>query len=144
MPFDAVIPARGAIQNYGEVLVEKAAPAILQWAVEGAVQFARSGYELVIPDRVAIATEEYQAREDWLANFIAETCTADANARAQGGELYAAYRGWAEHAGEYVRRQSDFVAAMGAAGYQRAQSNGCKYWYGLRLENGAVSRYRAM
>lgn len=108
--------------NYGDVLAESASPAILQWAIEGAVGFARNGYRLAIPERVAIATEEYQAREDWISNFIAERCVN--GDRVGGGELYAAYREWANGAGEFVRRQSDFVAAMESAGYKNLQVMG--------------------
>jgi phage/plasmid-associated DNA primase len=127
-----VIKTENAIQNYGEVLVEKAAPAILEWAIEGAVGFVQAGYQLQVPERVAMATEEYQAREDWLSNFIAECCTN--GDRVAGGALYAAYRTWAESAGEYVRRQNDFVAALSAAGYKKITSNGRAYWTGIKLE----------
>ncbi|MDR0326570.1 MAG: DUF5906 domain-containing protein [Oscillospiraceae bacterium] len=133
VPFDAVISAENAIQNYGEALAERAAPAILQWAIDGAVDFARAGYRLSLPERVAMATEEYQAREDWIANFISECCTQ--GDRVAGGELYAAYREWAQGAGEYVRRQSDFVAGMESAGYRKLMSNGRNYWTGLVLES---------
>lgn len=132
VPFDAVISTENAVQNYGEVLAERAAPAILQWAIDGAIDFARAGYRLSIPERVAIATEEYQAREDWLSNFIAERCTN--GDRVAGGELYAAYRAWSESAGEYTRRQNDFVAAMETAGYRKITSNGRAYWIGVKLE----------
>ena len=132
VPFDATISTQNAIQNYGEVLSEQAAPAILQWAIEGAINFVQAGYRLQIPDRVAMATEEYQAREDWIANFIAERCIK--GDRVAGGDLYAAYREWAHSAGEYARRQSDFVSAMEVAGYRKHMSNGRNYWNGLELE----------
>ena len=133
VPFDAVISTKNAIQNYGEVLSEKAGPAILQWAIEGAVNFVRQRYKLIIPDCVAIATEEYQAREDWVSNFIAECCIK--GDRVAGGELYAAYRAWAERSGEYARRSNDFVAAMESAGYKKITSNGRAYWIGLNLDD---------
>ena len=133
VPFDAVISTRNAIQNYGEVLSEQAGPAILQWSIEGAVNFVRAGYRLQIPDRVAMATEEYQAREDWISNFIAERCVK--GDRVPGGDLYAAYRDWSTKSGELTRRQPDFVAAMESAGYRKIKSNGRNYWLGLTLES---------
>ena len=104
----------------------------LQWAIIGAIGFASNRFHLQIPDRVAEATEEYKAREDWVSNFIAERCIK--GGRVASGELYAAYRSWSESSGEYTRRSNDFVAAMEVAGYKRITSNGRAYWIGIKLD----------
>lgn len=136
VPFIAVISEKNAIQNYADVLAEQAGPAILHWAIEGSVNFIKNGYRLIIPDSVARATMAYQARENWISNFIAECCIS--GARVSGGELYAAYRTWAASTGEYARRQCDFVAAMEGAGYKKFTSNGRAYWLGIGLEAGQI------
>ena len=133
VPFEAVIDAKSSVQNYGELLASEAAPYILQWAVEGAIEFVKNGYKLIVPECVAIATEEYQARENWIANFVAECC--NEGECVGGGDLYAAYRNWATNAGEYVRRQSDFVAGLESAGYRKFTSNGRNYWKGITLDS---------
>ena len=84
----------------------------MAWGIEGAVNFVRNGFKLDVPDAVAEATEEYRQREDWLTNFINERCIRDPNAREGARALYLEYKAWAQDVGEFVRRESDFAAAM--------------------------------
>lgn len=133
VPFNATIPTVGGVQNYADLLAKEAGGAIVAWAVQGAVNFVRNGFKLDIPDEVAEATEEYQAREDWLTNFINERCTRDINARVGAAELYSAYRTWAQETGDFVRRLSDFTTAVEGAGYQKITPKNKKTWLGLRI-----------
>lgn len=134
VPFNAVISEQDSVQNYADILVEKAGGAILDWAVRGAVDFIKGGFKLVIPDVVAMATEEYQNRENWLENFINERCVREPNARVGARTLYDEYKRWAQDAGEYVRRETDFSTAMEAAGYDRIKPKNKSTWVGVRLD----------
>ena len=136
IPFMAVIPEDKSIQNYADVLVEKAGPAILSWAIEGAMNFIRNDHKLTIPDSVDEATEEYRAQEDWLENFIGARCIKEPGSKAGARDLYLAYKDWASENGEYVRRENDFAAALLAAGYQKTTPKNRKTWHGLRLAQG--------
>ena len=51
VPFDAVITERKAVQNKGEILADKAGPAIMEWLIEGAVQaiFKQARISRLIP-----------------------------------------------------------------------------------------------
>lgn len=122
------------IPNYGAKLVEEAGPAIMTWAIQGAVLFAQNRYKLQIPDIVAEITEEYRAREDWLTNFLDECCTMEPGARAPSGELYQTYREWAESNGDYVRRSTEFVAAMEGRGFRKITPKGKKFWTGIKID----------
>ena len=133
VPFRATIPTQGSRSNYGDILVKEAGPFVLAWAIEGAVNFARNGYQLQTPDVVEEVTEQYRGQEDWVGNFIAECCTTAADARTGAAELYQAYRAWAERSGDYVRRLPDFNAAMEAAGFQKVAPKNRKTWVGLSL-----------
>ena len=132
VPFTATITRD--IPNYGARLVEEAGPAILTWAIQGAVLFARNGYKLQIPDVVAELTEDYRAREDWLSNFLEECCTMEPGARAPAGELYQTYREWAERSGDYVRRSTEFMAAMEGRGFRKITPKGKKFWTGIKID----------
>lgn len=134
VPFNATIPPGGGIQNFADVLVKEAGGAILAWAVEGAVNFVRNGFKLDIPDAVAMATEEYRQREDWLNNFINERCVKEPNAREGARALYLEYKAWAQDAGEFIRRENDFAAAMEAAGYRKEKPKGRFVYIGLRVD----------
>ena len=120
------------IPNYGDRLVEEAGPAILTWAIQGAVLFARNGYKLQIPDVVAELTEVFRSREDWLSNFLEECCTMEPVARAPAGELYQTYREWAERSGDYVRRDVEFSDAMENRGFQKVKPKNRKTWVGVK------------
>ena len=137
VPFNAVIQPGSGVQNYGEVLAKECGGAILAWGIEGAVNFVRNGFKLDIPDAVAEATEEYRQREDWLTNFINERCIRDPNAREGARALYLEYKAWAQGGGEFVRRESDFAAAMEKAELRKVTIRGKPHYYGLRIDRGA-------
>lgn len=138
VPFNAVIQPGAGVQNYGEVLAKECGGAILAWGIEGAVNFVRNGFKLDIPDAVAEATEEYRQREDWLTNFINERCIRDPNAREGARVLYLEYKAWAQDGGEFVRRESDFAAAMEKAGFRKVAIRGRPHYYGLRIDHGDI------
>lgn len=133
VPFRATIPTKESRSNYGDILVQEAGPSILSWAIQGALNFARNGYQLQTPDVVEEVTEAYRGQEDWVGNFVAECCTLKPDARAPAGELYQAYRAWAERSGDYVRRLPDFNTAMEAAGFHKVAPGNRKMWLGLSL-----------
>lgn len=133
VPFNAVIPTGDNIQNYSDMLVKKAGPSILAWTIQGAMSFTRNNFKLDIPDAVACATEEYRNRENWLENFINERCIRESSARVGARDLYLEYKEWAKDAGEYVRRENDFSAAMETAGYRKINPKNKRTWVGLRV-----------
>ena len=133
VPFRATIPTQETRSNYGDTLVQQAGPSILAWAIEGAVNFARNGYQLQTPDVIEEVTKSYRGQEDWLSNFITECCTRGADRRTGAAELYQEYRAWAQRSGDYVRRLPDFNTAMEAAGFHKIAPGNRKTWVGLSL-----------
>lgn len=131
VPFRATIPTQGSRSNYGDILVRDAGPSILSWAIEGAVNFARNGYQLQTPDVVEEATETYRGQEDWVGNFLAECCTLGPGVWVPSSELYQRYRQWAENSGDYVRRLPDFNAALENRGLSRKKTKTCNVWQGV-------------
>lgn len=133
IPFNAVIPEGSGVQNYAEMLVEKAGGAILAWAIEGAGNFVRNGFKLDIPEAVAEATAEYREREDWLADFINDCCTIVPDGRAPAGDMYTAYKTWAELRGERLVDSRSFSAAMEKAGYKKITIKNRRIYIGMVL-----------
>ena len=131
VPFQATIPTQASRSNYGDILVQEAGPSILSWAIQGAVNFARNGYRLQMPDVVEAVTEAYREREDWIDNFLSECCTLGPGVWVSSSELYQRYRQWAENAGDYVRRQSDFNTALENRGLRRQKTKRCNVWRGI-------------
>ena len=141
VPFNAKITGNSDIKNYTAYLVEHCGGAILQWAIDGAVMFCRNGHAIVAPDIVAETTEEYQQRENWLDNFLADCCIFEPNAKVTAGELIKAYRQWAKDNGEYEgRRGNEIYSAMIAAGYEQTKPRNIKTWLGVRLKEEFLPR----
>lgn len=134
IPFNAVIPKTGSIQNYADYLVEHAGGAILAWAVEGAQNFARNGFHLDVPESVEEATEAYRERENWLESFIADRCVREPGARVGARELYTAYREWSDAVKDYTRSEKDFAAEMEKLGIVKKKPGGVNTYFGLRID----------
>lgn len=141
VPFLSKVQPDKNILNYTEALTNNAGEAILSWVIQGAVKFCANNFKIPLPDAVAKATEEYQARENWLSNFIAERCTRAPNGRVQSSALYSAYREWSQSTGDYTRRLNDFSTAMEAAGFMKIAPKGTKYWQGISLNPVPMSDY---
>lgn len=133
VPFRATIPTQGSRSNYGDILVQEAGPSILAWAVEGAANFARNGYQLQTPDVVEEVTEAYRGQEDWVGNFLSECCTLEPGAWIPASNLYRRYREWAEGAGDYVRRLPDFNTALENRGLAKKRTKTCNVWQGVGM-----------
>ena len=96
--------------------------------------FAENGYRLPSPEVVEEATAEYRQRENWLENFLEECCIMEPDARAPAGELYQAYREWAQRNGDYVRRSVEFSDAMAGEGFQKITPKNKRVWIGVRID----------
>lgn len=135
VPFNSSMPAGSdEIPNYADLLVEKAAGAILSWIIEGAVAFHKAGHRVKVPGCVQEATEQYKQSENWIERYLSERCIVEPGARVRGGELYADYRAFAQSTGDYCRRGNDFTKALEGLGYKRQILHGRTTWIGLRVD----------
>ncbi|MBQ6611060.1 MAG: hypothetical protein IJH70_11540 [Oscillospiraceae bacterium] len=140
-PFNADFSGQKEIKNYASFLVERAGGAILQWVIDGAQAFLKSGGKLQIPDPVAEATEQYREAEDWLQGFLDECCITDKGAsRIKARALYDAYKSYAGGLGDYCRRERDFAAAMESRGFRKLTIHGGRWYIGVRLSDYESSR----
>jgi putative DNA primase/helicase len=128
--FPESIPEAERIYNLPELLREEW-PAILQWMVEGCIEWQRIG--LSRPDRVKTATKEYLSEEDTLGRWIEECCTKGADRKVLAGEAYKSYSTFIQHVGEGVVSQKRFSQRMEARGYGRIKSGGFRYITGLEI-----------
>lgn len=135
IPFNAVIQSDKTIQNYGDYLAENAGGVILDWAIEGAQNFAKNGFRLNIPDCVDAATEEYRSRENWLENFLADRCVSKPGARVAARELYEEYKVWSDALKDYTRSEKDFSAEMEKLGIEKRKSHGVNTYFGVCFDD---------
>ncbi|MGH7179901.1 MAG: DNA primase family protein, partial [Tepidisphaeraceae bacterium] len=97
IPFDVTIPDN----EQDHRLLDKLRgewPGILKWAIEGCLAWQRDGMQA--PSEVLVATEEYQAEQDPLAEFFAAKCLVGPDLKASRTELFAGYQQWVKASGE--------------------------------------------
>lgn len=94
-----VVPFKGRfrdqkseIKNYGAYLAEHCGGAILQWIIEGAQQYIRNDYKLIIPEAIKDSVQNYRKENDWTIDFFEECLSFDPNASSTGSELYRTYK----------------------------------------------------
>lgn len=99
------------------------ASGILAWLVRGCLAFQAEG--LNPPAAVRNATDEYRHDEDIIGHFINDSCLQGLNVEVKGGELYAAYKEWAEENGHRAISGTRFGREM----KQRFDSYSSNYVY---------------
>ena len=132
IPFIVTIPA----EERDEQLFEKLKgewPGILQWMIEGA--FDELGEGLTAPEVVRRATDDYLNEEDSLGQWLGECCKCGDNFYSSSTELYRSWRSYAEKAGEFIRSQKRFSAALRDRGFipRRAGGTGRAGFIGISI-----------
>ena len=85
-------------------------PGILAWAVQGAVEWYRSG--LRAPASVTDATQEYLAEQDVIGQFLDEATVRVDTAAVVFADLYIAYSIWCKEVGERAWTRKRFGVAL--------------------------------
>jgi putative DNA primase/helicase len=127
IPFMVSIPPEEQDKRLFEKLFTEL-PGILNWALEGCVQWQREG--LGLPMEVKTAMAAYRAEMDTLADFIAECCIIAHDATASAKELYTRYTRWCEENGERSERQKAFGMRLAERGFRRVK-NSIIIWHGI-------------
>ena len=132
IPFAVTIPPECQDRQLGRKLREEA-PGILNWAVQGCLDWQRGG--LAPPPQVLAATKDYRLSQDLLASFFEQQCILEPAGKASAEELYQSYRRWCEGVGLKPKSQHRFGAALADRGltkFKHAESR--RVWYkGVRL-----------
>jgi putative DNA primase/helicase len=116
IPFTVTIPPERRDKTLPDKLLAEAG-GILGWAVEGCLEWQRTG--LKPPARVLEATEEYFETQDVLGRWIEECCVAGPNQTVTTEELFQSWKAWAEKTGEYVGSMKSLSQTLSARGFQR-------------------------
>jgi putative DNA primase/helicase len=130
VPFTVTIPEAEQDKQLGRKLQAELS-GILTWAVRGCLDWQRDG--LGMPAAVKAATDSYRAESDILAAFIAECTTQTPNAETQAGQLYEAYKTWAESNGEHAMTGQKFGRRMTERGFDKYRRGSLTYYMGVGL-----------
>ena len=118
---------------------------ILQWAIEGALEWQRIG--LRAPQAVLDATAEYFDDEDPHGNWLRErTATAPTTAFINSHSLYEDWREWCGARGEIPGSEKRFVQTLQGRGLERKKQGGTglRGFVGMRLTETGGSEFHAI
>jgi putative DNA primase/helicase len=110
---------------------------ILAWALAGCLEWQRVG--LKPPASVVAATEEYFEAEDALGRWLDECCLTDHSLTDTTANLFAAWKAWADGAGEFTGSQKRFAENLVARNFEkwREPGTGQRGFRGLTLNDAA-------
>jgi putative DNA primase/helicase len=132
VPFDVSIPKdRQKPRHEVMAMFQAELPGILNWAIEGCLEWQRDG--LGVPEEIAAATQEYEAEQDTFAMFLDERCVRTPNARASSLELYQAYRAWSEQRGESAVTHKTFASLMSERSFAKSKTKTGAIYFGIGL-----------
>ncbi len=98
VPFGVVIPDAEQDRNLLDKLKTEW-PGIMAWCIRGTLDWRRGGMRT--PEAVQLATAEYKAEQDVLADYVtARTVRGGDNVKVGRSELWADYQSWASQVGE--------------------------------------------
>lgn len=117
VPFEVAIPPEDQDPDLVKKL-KRELPGILAWAVQGCLDYQRDG--LREPIAVKTATNSYRAESDSFGTFLEEETQMVPEAWSYAGDLYSAYKGWCERAGERAKSQREVGILLRQRGFEKA------------------------
>jgi putative DNA primase/helicase len=121
IPFSVTIPQADRDPQLFEKLKAEWG-GILQWAIEGCLEWQRIG--LAPPAAVRDATDAYLASEDTIANWLEDQCEQDRRSTCKRSALFESWKKWTEAAGEYPGKQTEFFSALEDRGFVQFRESG--------------------
>lgn len=115
----------------GKLLKER--DGILAWMVEGAQRYLRKGLKL----SPAMKREQAQYRKDsdMLGEFLDECTEVATDARVEQKALFLNWQSWCKDNGVQSWSKKAFTQRLNERGYPAKESNGKRYYQGLRIRN---------
>jgi len=129
VPFTVTIP--NPEEDYPRKL-EAELSGILNWAIEGCLEWQKQG--LGQAEAIRMATETYQREQDVIADFITDFCMWEPQATIAVSDLFEAYQKWCETNAGIELGKRKFGDRLIEKGAMRVSGHGNRaMWKGIRL-----------
>lgn len=99
VPFNNKVPRDRQVAKLADKIVESEGPAVLHWIIEGARKWLGGARPIPVPEKVNAATLQYAEDEDIFSQWVEEQCELGPDFEVTRGELYEAWRIYANAAG---------------------------------------------
>ncbi len=107
-------------------------PGILNWALEGCLNWQRDG--LPVPKAVTDATKTYRTEQDLLETFLESCCIRREGSQTANLLLFDEYKKWAKAEDQAELTQMAFTARMKMKGFENQRgTGGARVWHGVGL-----------
>ena len=130
VPFTVTIPPEKRDKGLFDKLKAEG-PAILRWAIDGALQWQERGLD--VPAKVAAASAEYMDDEDTLGQFIGDELLVVRGHFTCAQDLHHRFAQWCDAQGLKGWTQLTLVKELRTRGFEAAKSNGRRGLKGLKL-----------
>lgn len=130
IPFEATFEGANDDKKIEDKIKEEL-PQILGWAIKGAIEWFKSGLEM--PIEVEEATKSYRQEMDIIESFLNDCIKIVPSGREKAGDVFNAYRRWAEQGKEWCMSQSKFGVEM-AKKFEKKNIRGYIYYMGFILK----------
>jgi P4 family phage/plasmid primase-like protien len=130
VPFMVTIPP----ERRDSALLDKLkaeGPAILRWAIDGALEWQRRGLD--VPASVAAASTEYMDGEDTLGQFLADETETDRQAFTATAEIHERFATWCDRQGLTSWTQNTLRKELKSRGFADHRQHNKRGFRGLRL-----------
>ena len=131
IPFNLKLPDEAVDRELKSKLIDEL-PAILNWAVQGALLWQAE--KLGMPQAVKDATTDYRNEMDVVAGFIDDCCFLSPNTSVKAKDLYQAYRQWCHENETYIMSNPKFGTEMGNKDFERKRQSDGNYYVGIGLK----------
>ncbi|MFC1869867.1 phage/plasmid primase, P4 family [Chloroflexota bacterium] len=119
------------------------APGILNWLIEGCLQWQKVGLEPT-PDCILAATREYEADSDPLSQFLLDECAITSQAQGKAIDFYRHYADWCKDQGyreKEILTNNAFGRRMGQK-FEKSHERAGAVYHGIGLKcDGFVTDY---
>ena len=110
-------------------------PGILQWAIEGCLDWQRHG--LVVPEKVKAATAAYFDRQDVFAHWIEQETVTGLELEDTSARLFKSWSAYAKDNGENAGSQKSLAEKLQRAGFHgpvptKRDGKAVRVWRGLK------------
>jgi len=135
VPFEVQIPKAERNKRLEDDLI-KELPGILAWAVRGCLDWLARN-DLVEPEAVVAATEDYRFEMDDVGQFLDEVCqTGASHYQTKASVLLAAYHQWAGHT---TMTGKALTKRLEKKGYHSERKTAGYFWQGIGLPSTATT-----
>jgi len=133
IPFDVRFSGVKKDSALQDKLVKEELSGILNWAIEGCLEWQDEGLET--PQVIEDATKDYKTEMDRINSWMQDCCADKASNRCStsASDLYKSYKEWADDNGEWRMNQRILGTKLAERGYQKRRESRGWVYRGIKL-----------